>query len=301
MGNPLNSWEPKVNLLGDPASRPVQVIVPPGYHTSNRRYPVVYFLHGFCGNPHVPILDKLRGFYLAGDFDGPTGDLVADVGRGVQLGETEAMILVFLNAGNSLGGSWYRSSSTIGDYETYLVKELVDCVDSHYRSLPQLGGRSIAGCSRGGYGAAHLGLTHPDVYGVVVAQSAPHYLDREPSFLASERFTHEPADSGEFLLLPIDTRAHIAVVAAVAPDSNKPPFYLDMPYVVVGSKTEIAPGYAEKLRAFDWWVRAQDSNNVKCALLPGRSVSPATAQAIRGRRYGRSQRQATPTAQRDST
>jgi enterochelin esterase-like enzyme len=249
----FNSQALKGNLLGDPAERPVQVILPPGYATSKRRYPVIYYLHGYGGGSQTQMLDAMQYWFLTGymGIEGATGNLKADVERGMQLGETQEMILVFPNASNKLGGSFYRSSPTIGDYETYLAKELVDYVDSHYRTLPQRESRGIAGCSMGGYGAAHLGLKYPNVYAVVVAQSGPYFLDREPTFLEVEGFTHEPANYDEFLSLPGDTRAHIAAAAVVAPNANKPPFYLDMPYVIVAGKTEIAPGYIEKVKAFN--------------------------------------------------
>ena len=38
------------NLLGDPATRKIGIVLPPGYATSSERYPVVYFLHGYTGN-----------------------------------------------------------------------------------------------------------------------------------------------------------------------------------------------------------------------------------------------------------
>ncbi len=38
------------NLLGDPAEQDVAVYLPPGYDSSgDRRYPVLYLLHGFAG------------------------------------------------------------------------------------------------------------------------------------------------------------------------------------------------------------------------------------------------------------
>ena len=35
------------NLMGDPSVRDLVVYLPPSYHTSARRYPVLYLLHGF--------------------------------------------------------------------------------------------------------------------------------------------------------------------------------------------------------------------------------------------------------------
>jgi enterochelin esterase-like enzyme len=242
------------NLLGDPSERPVQVILPPGYAASDKRYPVLYYMHGGSAYWIVPMLNELQDMwrydYLG--IENASGDFIADVERSMQRGEIQEMILVFPHAGNKFSGSWYLSSPTIGDYETYLTQELVDYVDSHYRTLPQRESRGIAGCSMGADGAAHLGLKYPDVYAVVVPQSGIYFWDRIPCLLeGAKEFTREPADYYEFLLLSEYIHCEMGIAAGVAPNANKPPFYLDMPWVIVDGKTEIAPGYVEKSKALD--------------------------------------------------
>ena len=41
------------NLSGDSAERDVYVYLPPGYQASGKRYPVVYFLHGYAVGAQV--------------------------------------------------------------------------------------------------------------------------------------------------------------------------------------------------------------------------------------------------------
>jgi hypothetical protein len=211
-------------------------------------------MHGGGADATVQALDKMQDWFRDqwADIENATGDLIAGAEQAMQRGEIQEMILVFPNAGNKLGGSFYLSSPAIGDYETYLTQELVDYVDSHYRTLPQRASRGIAGCSVGGDGAAHLGLKYPDVYTVVVAQSGVYFWDRHPCLMdGASGFTREPADYYEFQSLIESTRCEIALTAGVAPNANKPPFYLDMPYVVVDGKTEITPGFIEKSKALD--------------------------------------------------
>ena len=38
------------NLLGDTATRPVAVYLPPSYETSEKRYPVIFGIHGTGSN-----------------------------------------------------------------------------------------------------------------------------------------------------------------------------------------------------------------------------------------------------------
>jgi hypothetical protein len=232
----------------------VQVMLPPGYATSNKRYPVVYYLHGYGGDSSFPALYGMRDWFLHQytGVKGATGNLVTAVEQGVQLGETQEMILVFPNSGNRLGGSMYLSSPTIGDYETYLTKELVGYIDSHYRTLPQCESRGIAGCSMGGDGAAHLGLKYPNVYAVAVAQSGTYFWDRDPCLLnGAKGFTQKPTNFYEILSLPEDTVCELAMAAAVAPNINKAPLYFDMPYVIVNGKAEIDPSFIKKIKTSD--------------------------------------------------
>jgi len=57
----------KGNPLGDPHQRSVPIYLPPGYDRSGRRYPVIYWLHGWGGtglretnyNPWIPSLPEL--------------------------------------------------------------------------------------------------------------------------------------------------------------------------------------------------------------------------------------------------
>ncbi len=105
------------------------------------------------------------------------------------------MILVFPNASNKLGGSMYLSSPTIGDYETYLTRELVDFVDANYRTLAQRDSRGITGCSMGADGAMHLALKYPDVYSVAAPYSGTYDWAKDPWLtIGAQRFQGEPTD-----------------------------------------------------------------------------------------------------------
>lgn len=63
--------------------------------------------------------------------------------------------------------SWYFDSPVKKDsqYETFMTKELVPYIDSHYRTIPDKGHRAISGLSMGGHGALFLGMRHSDIWG----------------------------------------------------------------------------------------------------------------------------------------
>jgi len=148
------------NPLGDPATRQVPVYLPPGYEADReRRYPVIYWLHGFTGtalrsaqeSPWVPSLPR-------------------QMERAISEGAPPA-ILVLADGWTRFGGSQYLNSPANGRYEDSVARDLVAFVDARFRTLPLAAHRGINGKSSGGYGALVLGMRHPDVFGAVASHS----------------------------------------------------------------------------------------------------------------------------------
>lgn len=146
------------NLEGDPAERDVFVYLPPSYATQpNRRYPVVYFLHGY----------------------GSTADaywrLMTVPDTATQLmnsGIVEEMILVHPDAHTIYDGSMYSNSPTTGNWEAYITKNLVSYIDGHYRTIASRDSRGLAGHSMGGYGTLRIAMKYPDVFSSIYAMSS---------------------------------------------------------------------------------------------------------------------------------
>ena len=146
------------NLAGDSPDREVAVLLPPSYAAEKeRRYPVVYVLHGFS--------DKLDGWFGS---EAHWIKLPTVVNRALAEGVAE-MIIVMPDAYTRFEGSMYSSSVTTGDWENYIASELVAYVDSHYRTIGRATSRGIAGHSMGGYGALRIGMRHPDVFSTIYA------------------------------------------------------------------------------------------------------------------------------------
>jgi hypothetical protein len=93
--------------------------LPPSYATErNRRYPVVYLLHGYTGTD--------LGYF------GPTGRQAHVIAERVfAAGNANEMILVMPNCMNVFGGCMYSSSVTTGDWESYVAVDLVAYMDEH--------------------------------------------------------------------------------------------------------------------------------------------------------------------------
>jgi len=207
------------NLEGDTPDRPVTVYLPPGYADSpDRRYPVLYFLHGFTDS-------DLNWMGWREHFV----NTPAAMERALDAGTAREMIIVMPNAYTAYAGSMYSSSVTTGDWETYVAEELVAYIDANYRTIAERDSRGLAGHSMGGYGTIRIGMKRPDVFGSIYVMSAccmPASLDPAPARFEriGEIRTIEEVDAADF-----GTKAAFASAAAWSPNPDKPPFYLDFP------------------------------------------------------------------------
>lgn len=201
------------NLEGDSPDRDVFVYLPPSYASQpNRRYPVVYTLHGY--QLHA---QQWVGF---ANVSGLEKDLAA--------GTAKEMILVAPDAYSVYQGSFYSNSKTTGDWETFLSAELVGYIDSHYRTLANRASRGLMGHSMGGYGTFRMGMKHPEVYSSLFAMSAGGIFETgevTPAITAMEAVkTKEDAAK-----IPSGQKSPMARAAAWSSNPNNPPLFFDLP------------------------------------------------------------------------
>ena len=206
------------NLEGDSPDRDVLIYLPESYRTSgNRRYPVVYMLHGFTDNP-----DNWWGFkqhFI---------NLPAVLDKAFSDGSTREVMVVMPDSFTAYQGSMYSNSATTGDWEDFVAKELVAYIDTHYRTLPAVASRGLSGHSMGGYGAINIGMRHPEVYSSVYVlspccMSAPQAGGRGGG-RAEAVHTMEDVAKADF-----GTKATLAEAAAWSPDPKNPPLFFDLP------------------------------------------------------------------------
>jgi S-formylglutathione hydrolase FrmB len=212
------------NLEGDSPDRDVSVYLPPSYQTErNRRYPVVYLLHGYTNTDEGWFGPGTKsGFQSAGT----TLPAVAD--SALASHASREMILVMPNAYTVYQGSMYSSSVTTGDWEGYITRDLVEYIDSHYRTIPRRASRGLAGHSMGGYGTIRLAMKYPDVFSSIYVLSGccltPN-LNPGGGQLAAEAVHNqaELASAGRGAVTAM------AEAAAWSPNPNNPPFFFDLP------------------------------------------------------------------------
>jgi S-formylglutathione hydrolase len=222
------------NLEGDSPDRAVMVYLPRSYPTERgRRYPVVYLLHGFTDDidhwwgvkPHFVSVPAVLEKALAGD-------------------DMREMIVVMPDAFTKFQGSMYSNSATTGNWERYISIELVEAVDSRYRTIAAAKSRGLAGHSMGGYGAARIGMKHPEIFSSIYLLSpccmaASQSTERATQAMAN---IHTEADIAK---ADFFTKATMASAAAWSANPKNPPFFFDLPWKDGQIQAEIVAKWKE--------------------------------------------------------
>lgn len=124
------------------------VLTPPGYDAdAKKRYPVVYFTHGFGGN-----LDYLT--FQAATMYGQ-----------MHSGDMPPMIWVFLDESGPTGTHEFADSANNGPWGRALTTELIPYLESRYRMDGTPDGRFLTGHSSGGWATLWLQTRYPKVFG----------------------------------------------------------------------------------------------------------------------------------------
>lgn len=209
------------NLSDDDPERDVFIYLPPSYKTEpNRRYPVVYMLHGFTDSAPKWFGAQSHWINLPGVID-----------KSMASGVSREMIVVMPNAYTRFQGSMYSNSVTTGNWEAFVADEIVAYVDSVYRTIPTAAGRGLAGHSMGGYGAMRIGMKNPDVFSSIYLMSPCCLAPRTSNPQAGAALAQAEAITSieELEKASFGIKAVFASAAAWAPNPMNPPFYLDLP------------------------------------------------------------------------
>lgn len=126
---------------------PYDALLPVGYADSNKRYPVLFLLHGLFGR-YDDWVTRTNLAQYAKNYD----------------------LIIITPEGHD---SWYTDSAgTATDkYESYFVRELISDVDARFRTIKDKRARGVAGLSMGGYGALKYGLKHPEQFAFAASLS----------------------------------------------------------------------------------------------------------------------------------
>ena len=128
--------------------RKYAIYLPQDYETSQRKYPVLYLLHGSG--------DDQTGWVQFGEVLQITDKAVGD-------GLATPMVIVMPDAQSGQKG-YFNSFDGEWNYETFFFEELIPFIEKKYRIKSEKRFRAIAGLSMGGGGAFIYALRHPEMF-----------------------------------------------------------------------------------------------------------------------------------------
>jgi hypothetical protein len=240
------------NKIGVSPVRKLLVYLPAGYDVETMRYPVIYFLPS-------PLDKSFRAI-----FDTMGAQDILD--RGISRGVIGKFIFVAVDMTTPLGSSWYVNSPVTGNWEDFVIQELVPYVDANFRTLASRDSRGIAGHFMGGYGAIHVAMKNPQIFGslyalhpvgtgngVKILASLPNW-----ELMEKAKTLDDVKKDGYSTIFTSIFQAHV-------PNADKPPLYIDFPAHRVNGELIIDAGVMNRMRNnffLESWV-GQYADNLK--------------------------------------
>ena len=195
--------------------RKMQIYLPDGYdQKSDNKYPVIYFLHGSGQNSYSE-----RSLFSI------FNDLVNS--------KTISPVIIVKPDGSCppWESSYFTNSSLNGNFEDYIVYDLVEYIDSAFNTIASRDRRTIMGWSAGGMCAMQTAFKHPDVFCGAVSHSGR--LDMQTHSLYISGVLSEnggaPVSSFNPNAGPMSMGV-FSMAGAFSPDLNNPPWFVDLPF-----------------------------------------------------------------------
>ncbi|MDA0194910.1 MAG: alpha/beta hydrolase-fold protein [Bacteroidetes bacterium] len=138
------------------------VYTPPGYDQNpDKKYPVLYLQHG-AGESEL-------GWTMQGKANIILDNLIAE-------GKTQPMIIVMNNGYAARLGAEnpHRPSGADNAFEIFLIEDVIPIIEKDFRVLTNKPNRAIAGLSMGAGQAMRIGLSNPNLFGIIGSFSGGH-------------------------------------------------------------------------------------------------------------------------------
>ena len=195
-----------------------QIVLPPSYESNpDSTYPSIYFLHGFGLDYswYGSVVSVFEDMMASGEI------------RESILIKPDGFVIPYL-------GSMYTNSDYNGQFEDYIVQDLISHIDGSYNTIDHSSYRAIMGHSMGGFGAVKLSVKFPELFQVAASHSGPIAIenvipDLLPVLLAETGILgYQPWNGTVSLFM-------YSASAAFSPDVDDWPYYVDLPVDYYGN------------------------------------------------------------------
>jgi len=161
------------------SERKFAVYLPPGYHTSERSYPVLYLLHGSG--------DDQTGWVQFGEVQH-----IAD--KAILHGKATPMVIIMPDANTGVRG-YFNDVTNTWRYEDFFFEELIPHAEERFRIKSEKRYRAVSGLSMGGGGSFIYALRRPDLFSSAAPLSAWVGPNSAQEYKATmKRWGNDPSD-----------------------------------------------------------------------------------------------------------
>lgn len=232
----LNSKILKQNKLDLNLQREVWVWLPPGYDSSNKRYPVIHYIHNYGWSAQqMHEVDSIGETF----------------GRALERNQTNEFIFVVGDyRATHTPGTFCGNNKVVGHWWDHVKEELVPAIDKRYRTLAKPASRGVSGDFIGGYCAIRLAMERPGVFSSVYAihpVGTSISGDRLLRSIPNWQIMNEAKSYDALSEMDGYTRAFLLMAQSHVPNLSKPPFYADFMMDIVNGELVVNPNSVTRL------------------------------------------------------
>ncbi len=199
----------------------IEIFLPPDYYAHlEQEYAVIYYLHGAGGNQSSGGTETNLYFYQHN--------------QDSTLTSPPAIFVKPDGSCEPYMGSMYVNSALYGNYEDYIMQDVIGFIEDNFRAISDKNFRFITGLSMGGIGSARLAVTYPEMF-----RAAFPYIGflAIPDTLLNSWKDMYYQDHGNYipqLTGGTNTQLVFTMCGGFSPNMNNPPYYVDFPFDTSG-------------------------------------------------------------------
>lgn len=150
--------------------RDLIIWLPPSYHTSNNKYQVLYMNDGQnLFSPHTAYIG----------YDWRVDETLTEL---IKKNEIEEIIVVGIYNNKDRLDEYNYFSEKGKLYSNFVINEVKNYIDNHYRTKSEPGNTAIMGSSMGGLNAFQLVWYFPNIFGKAACMSNSFWIDNKKIF-----------------------------------------------------------------------------------------------------------------------
>jgi len=201
----------------------VDVYLPQDYYQNpDQQYAVIYYLHGAGGDQNSGSMNAFY-YYQQHDLDSAT------------ITSPPAIYICPDGSCQPYHGSMYVNSVLYGNYEDYIIQDVISFTEANYRVMPGKDFRFITGLSMGGCGSAWLAANYPELFRATFPYIG--FLSWPDTTLnAWKEMCY--VENGSYNLdynAGLSTQLLFTGSGGYSPNMNLPPWYIEIPFDTLGN------------------------------------------------------------------